>query len=244
MNVWSAVLWEAHLRRFEDAFHRYKKRTLTAEEAGELLGISARHFRHQCGRFETDGEDGLPDRRIGRVSRRRAPESELERMRRLYREEFAEFTVKHFHEHIRRALGYILGYTVARLALRQAMQGRRQAAANIARSGHAGRCRECCCIRTATHRWIALGLDVDLIVTMDDAPNRIYSAFCTEQEGTMSSFRGLRETIEAHGLFSSLYTDRGSHYFFTPKAGGEVDRKQLTQVGRALKQLGIRHIPS
>jgi hypothetical protein len=54
----------------------------------------------------------------------------------------------------------------------------------------------------------------------------------------------LAETIAAHGLFGSLYTDRGSHYFFTPKAGGKVDTKQLTQVGRALKQLGIRHIPS
>src|ERR1700679_3699978 len=93
------VLWEAHMRRFEDAFHRYKKRGLTAEEAGELLGMSARHFRRQCACFETDGEDGLRDHRLGRVSGRRAPESELARMRRLYREEFADFMVKHFHEH-------------------------------------------------------------------------------------------------------------------------------------------------
>ena len=60
----------------------------------------------------------------------------------------------------------------------------------------------------------------------------------------MSSFRGLRETIEAHGLFGSFYTDRGSHYFHMPVADGPVDKKTLTQVGRALKQLGIRHIPS
>jgi len=97
----------------------------------------------------------------------------------------------------------------------------------------------------STHRWIAaLGHDIDLIVTMDDATGWIYSVFFIGQEGTMSSFTGLRETILAHGLFGSLYTDRGSHYFHTPVAGGPVDKKQLTQVGRALKQLGIRHIPS
>ena len=97
----------------------------------------------------------------------------------------------------------------------------------------------------STHRWIgALGHDLDLIVTMNDATNWIYSAILVDEEGTMSSFLGLRETIAAHGLFGSLYTDRGSHCFFTPKAGGKVDKEHLTQVGRALAQLGIRHIPS
>ena len=63
-------------------------------------------------------------------------------------------------------------------------------------------------------------------------------------EGTASSFVGLKEVIAAHGLFSALYTDRGSHYFYTPKAGEPVDKTRLTQVGRALKQLGMAHIPS
>lgn len=230
------VLWEAHVRRFEDAFHRYRKRSLTADEAGELLGMSARHFRRQCGRFEADGEDGLRDRRIGRVSNRRAPESELERMRRLYREEFADFTVKHFHEHICRHHGYTLGYAVTRLALRASGDVRKAAGRGKHRKKRPRRPMPGMMLYQdgSTHRWIAaLGHDVDLIVTMDDATNRIYSAFFAEQEGTMSSFQGLRETIAAHGLFSSLYTDRGSHYFFTPKAGGKVDTKQLTQVGRA-----------
>ncbi len=84
----------------------------------------------------------------------------------------------------------------------------------------------------------------DLIVTLDDATGAILSAFFVEEEGTASSFRGLRETIECHGLFSSFYTDRGSHYFLTQTAGGRVDKGHLTQVGRALMQLGIKHIPS
>ena len=97
----------------------------------------------------------------------------------------------------------------------------------------------------SSHRWLAgLGRDLDLIVTLDDATGAIYSAFLVEQEGTMSSLLGLAETIAAHGLFSAFYTDRGGHYFHTPKAGGPVDKSKLTQVGRALQQLGITHIPS
>jgi hypothetical protein len=81
------------------------------------------------------------------------------------------------------------------------------------------------------------------VVTLDDATSAIYSAFLVDEEGTASSFRGLREVVATHGLFCSLYTDRGSHYFFTPEAGGPVSKTILTQVGRALKQLGIEHIP-
>jgi hypothetical protein len=50
------------------------------------------------------------------------------------------------------------------------------------------------------------------------------------------------ETFAGTGLPSSLYTDRGSHYFHTPKAGGPVDRTCRTQVGRALDRLGVEHI--
>src|SRR5258708_29304630 len=84
----------------------------------------------------------------------------------------------------------------------------------------------------------------DLVVTMDDATSEIYSAFLVEEEGTASTFRALLEVFAARGLPSSLYTDRGSHYFFTPKAGEAVDKEQLTQVGRALAHLGIEHIPA
>jgi hypothetical protein len=241
------VLWEAHVRRFQDALDRYKKGRLTAEEAGELLGLSGRHFRRQCLRYEAEGVDGLRDKRLGRVSHRRAPESELERMRRLYREEYADFTVKHFHEELRREHHYTLGYTVTRLALQSSGQVRPAEGRGRHRKKRVRRPLPGMLLFQdgSTHRWIAaLGHDVDLIVTMDDATSWIYSAIFVEEEGTMSSFLGLTETIAAHGLFGSLYTDRGSHYFYTPKADGAVDKKQLTQVGRALKQLGIRHIPS
>src|SRR3546814_187036 len=93
------------------------------------------------------------------------------------------------------------------------------------------------------HLWVpVLGRQVDLIATLDDATSELYSAFLVEEEGTASTFRALHAVIAAKGLFSSLYTDRGSHYFHTARAGGKVDRDHPTQVGRALRQLGIRHI--
>jgi hypothetical protein len=82
----------------------------------------------------------------------------------------------------------------------------------------------------------------DLVVTLDDATNAVYSGFIVAEEGTASSFRALAEVIDRHGLFCELYTDRGSHYFDTPKAGEAVSKSVQTQVGRALAQLGIRHI--
>ena len=81
-----------------------------------------------------------------------------------------------------------------------------------------------------------------MIVTLDDATSEIYSAFLVAEEGSASTFRALKQVFVARGLPGALYTDRGSHYFHTPEAGGKVDRNRPTQVGRALHQLGIEHI--
>ena len=243
----TAMLWEVFVSRFEEAFEQHKRHRLTGEEAGELLGMSGRNFRRLVVRYEEDGVEGLRDRRIGKLSPRRSPARELARMHDLYRERYRDFTVKHFHEQLVRRHNYKLCYTVTRLSL--------QAAGLVAKAKRRGAHRKKRERRPlpgmllfqdgSTHRWIAaLGRDLDLIVTLDDATGEIYSAFLVDQEGTMSSFLGLAETIRRHGLFGAFYTDRGSHYFITRKGESKVDKKELTQVGRALSQLGITHIPS
>ena len=242
------TLWEVFVLRFEEAMERYRKRRLTAEEAGELLGMSGRHFRRLLGRYEEEGADGLRDRRLGKPSPRRAPPAELTRMQILYQERYRDFTVKHFHEQMQRRHNYTLGYTVTRLAL----QGAGLVDKQKRRGGPHRKKRQRRPLPGmllfqdgSTHRWIgALDHDLDLIVTLDDATGAIYPAILVEEEGTMSSFLGLFETIAEQGLFRAFYTDRGSHYFYTPKAGGKVDKSKPTQVGRALAQLGITHIPS
>ncbi len=209
--------------------------------------MSGRHFRRLVVRYEEDGAEGLCDLRLGKPSPRRAPAAELTRMQRLYQERYRGMNVKHFHEHLVERHGYRLGYTVTRLAL--------QAAGLVSKAKRRGVHRQKRERRPlpgmllfqdgSTHRWLpGVEQELDLIVTLDDATGAIYSAFLVEEEGTMSSFLGLLETIGAHGLFGALYTDRGSHYFHTPEAGGKVDKTRPTQVGRALAQLGITHIPS
>lgn len=243
----TTVLWEVFVSRFEEALERYRKRRLTAAEAGELLNLSGRHFRRLCERYEEDGVEGLRDRRLGKASARRAPAGELARMRRLFVERYRDFNVKHFHEQMQHRHGYKLGYTVTRLSLQAAGLVSKAPRRSAHRKKRARRPLPGMLLFQdgSTHRWIAeLGHDLDLIVTLDDATGAIYSAFLVAEEGTMSSFQGVAETIARHGLFSAFYTDRGAHYFHTPKAGGKADKKHLTQVGRALAQLGISHIPS
>jgi hypothetical protein len=95
----------------------------------------------------------------------------------------------------------------------------------------------------STHEWVT-GKKWDLIVTMDDATNEHYSMFFVDEEGTASSFRGVEDVILKKGLFSSIYTDRGSHYWVTLEEGGRVSKTRFTQFGRAMQQLGIMMIPA
>ena len=200
----TTMLWEVFVTRFEEAFEGYKRHRLTGEEAGELLGMSGRNFRRLCVRYEEDGVEGLRDRRIGKRSPHRAPERELERMQELYRERYSDFTVKHFHEQLVRRHNYKLCYTVTRLSL--------QAAGLVAKAKRRGAHRKKRERRPlpgmllfqdgSTHRWIAaLGRDLDLIVTLDDATGEIYSAILVEQEGTMSSFLGWPRPSAGTALF-------------------------------------------
>ena len=230
--------------RFENLLERHERGELSQLEAAEMLGVSERTFRRWRERWREDGEAGLLDRRVGKPSPRRAPESELARARALYEEMYGGFTVKHFHEKLVKRHGYKLCYTVTRLALQQAGLVRPAKRRGAHRRKRPRRPMAGMLLHQdgSTHAWLPGQAPLDLIVTLDDATNEIYSGFLVAQEGTASSFRALAETVARCGLFCGLYTDRGSHYFHTPEAGGKVSKTQLTQVGRALAELGIEHI--
>lgn len=242
---WTEVLQGVREMRFEGLLDRHERGELKQEEAAEMLGISERTFRRWRDRLRDEGADGLRDRRLGKPSSRRAAVEEIQRMLGLYEERYGGFTVKHFHEQLRKRHNYKLGYTVTRLSLHGA--GLVEPAPR--RSAHRKKRPRRPMVGMMLHQdasrfaWLP-GDDrqYDLVVTLDDATSALYSAFLVEEEGTQSSFRGIGETIARHGLFCELYTDRGSHYFHTPKAGEPVSKTVRTQVGRALAQLGIRHI--
>lgn len=230
--------------RFSSLLERTEAKKLTQEEAAEMLGINVRTFQRWAVRYEAEGDDGLVDRRMGRPSPKRAHWQELERMLGLFRDTYSDFTVKHFHEQMVKRHGYVLGYTVTKLALHTAGLVRKAPKRSAHRKKRPRRPIPGMLLHQdgSRHVWIEGLPALDLIVTMDDATSEIYSAFLVEEEGTASTFRALREVISEHGLFCSFYTDRGSHYFYTPKAGEKVSKSQLTQVGRALSHLGIEHI--
>ena len=238
------ALEEIRIMRFEELLDRHEWGNLTQAEAGEMLGVSERTFRRWRDRYREEGAPGLGDRRIGKPSPRRAPESELARARALYAEMYGGFTAKHFHEHLQARHGYRLGYTVTRLALQAAGLVRRAPRRGAHRRKRPRRPLPGMLLHqdAARHAWLAGRPPLDLVVTLDDATNAVYSGILVAEEGTASSLRALAEVVADRGLFCSLYTDRGSHYFHTPVAGGGVDREHPTQVGRALAQLGIEHI--
>lgn len=241
------MLPEVRMARIVETLGRYWDGRLSCLEAAEVLGISERHFRRLRDRHEAEGAEGLIDRRRDRASSRAAPVDRIEWMLEEYRSRYFDFNVKHFHERIRAEAKFEYGYTWTRVQLQKAGLVTRAKRRSCHRKKRPRRPLPGMMLLQdgSTFRWVpGLEGELDLIATMDDATSEVYSAFLVDEEGTMSTFRALGEVIAARGLFSSLYTDRGSHYFHTPKAGGAVDKDKPTQVGRALAQLGIQHIPS
>lgn len=239
------------MARIEDAIGLHRKKKLSCVDAASMLGMSERHFRRLRDACEAKGAEGIIDRRRGRASGRRAPVDEIEWVIETFRTRYFDFTAKHFHEAVTgekmadgKAFSRSYSWTKTLLQSNGLVTKAKRRGAHRRKRARSPLPGMLVFQDASTHAWLPEGPPLDLVVTMDDATSRILSIFLVAQEGTPSSFRGLSETIGANGLFSSFYTDRGSHYFHTPKAGGKVDRERPTQVGRALAQLGIGHIAS
>lgn len=230
--------------RFEEAYGGWKRGSLTQEEAARILGVCDRTFRRYTQRFDDGGMEALLDKRISQASHRLAPVDEVVALAERYRKRYRGWNVCHFHSHYRRD-GGSRSYTWVKKCLQKAGLVKKAPRRGAHRKRREREPLPGMMIHQdgSRHEWVP-GKMWDLIVTMDDATNEHYSMFFVEEEGTWSSFRGVREVIAIHGLFSSFYSDRGSHYWITPKAGGKVDKENPTQFGRAMKQLGIEMIPA
>jgi transposase len=240
----SEALQGVRVIKFTSILGRYEAAELNQIEAAELLGIDERTFRRWRQRFEDDGEAGLLDRRLGKASGRRVPIDREHEVEALYRERYSGFTAKHFHEQLVTRHNFAWSYTWTKTFLHSKGLLEKAARRGAHRRKRPRRPMPGMMLHQdgSRHVWLQGLPALDLIVTMDDATSAIYSAFVCEEEGTASTFRALREVFSEHGLPLSLYTDRGAHYFHTAQAGAPVDRKQLTQVGRALERLGVEHI--
>ena len=232
--------------KVHEVIMRAMSKEITWFQAAEIIGISCRQMRRWKHRWENHGYEGLLDRRRGQPSPKRIAVPVLQEVLRLYREQYFDFNVRHFHEKLVEQHNIKLSYTWVKTAL--------QMAGLVKRARKHGKHRKrrerrplpgmMLHIDGSHHSWFQDGCYYDLIAIMDDATNEIYYAQLVEAESTFTVMTALREVVETKGVFCSLYSDRASHFFLTPKAGEPVADKHLTQVGRALTELRIKPIPA
>lgn len=217
---------------------------LTWIAAADILGVSARHMRRLRDRYERHGYQGVVDGRAGTPRRKRLRPAVIAELCRLRQERYADFSIQHFWEQATEKHGLQLSYTWTRLVLQAAglapkapargkYRRRRERRPLVGMLLH---------LDASTHAWLPAVPPQDLVVALDDADSRILYARFWPQEGTASTFGALAHVLQHHGRFAELYTDRGSHFCHTPRAGGAPAPDGETQVQRALKALGIRLI--
>jgi transposase len=232
--------------KLQDVMLRAMAKRITWFQAAEILGISCRQMQRWKTRFEHEGYEGLFDRRRGIPSPKRVPLKTVEEVLRLYKEQYFDFNVRHFHEKLSREHNIQLSYTWVKQALQGAglVKTRRKRGKHRKRRPRRPLPGMMLHIDGSQHRWFNDDRWYDLLVLMDDATSEIYYAQLVEQESTRTVLTALRAVVEQKGLFCALYSDRASHFFLTPKTGEPVDHHRVTQVGRALRELGIQLIPA
>ena len=245
MDSYSKAAMERTMK-IQEVLLRAMARKITWFQAAEILGFTDRHLRRIRERYQEFGYDGLFDRRRGQPSPKRVPLATVEMVLGLYRDKYFDLNVRHFHEKLNSQHQITLSYSWVKAAL--------QGAGLVARARQRGVHRKrrprrplpgmLLHIDGSRHQWFQDERWYDLIVILDDATSEIYYAQLVEEESTLTVMAGLKEVVERKGVFCALYSDRGSHFWLTPKAGGRVDPHRLTQVGRALRELGVQMIPA
>src|SRR5438445_12823471 len=234
------------MMKVQDVLLKAMAKKITWWAAGEVIGVSDRTMGRWRERMEEGGDAGLADRRKGKPSAQRIPLATVEEVLGLYKETYFDLNIRHFHEKLREEHHIELSYTW----VQKALQGAGRVAKRHKRGPHRRRRPRrpmpgmLLHIDGSKHQWLNDDRWHDLIVILDDATSTIYYAQLVEEESTRTVMAALREVIETKGLFCALYSDRGSHFFVTRKAGEKVDPHRLTQVGRAMKELGVQMIPA
>src|SRR6516165_8220245 len=216
------------------------------ERTMKVQEVILRAMRRWKWSYEHEGFKGLLDGRKGRPSWKRVPAGETERILGLYRDTYFDLNVRHFYEKVTRQHGVGLSYTWVKNLLQGAGLVKKSRDRKVHRKRRPRRPIPGMLLHIdgSHHRWFQDDRWQDLLVILDDATSEIYYAQLVEDEDTRTVMTALREVIVQKGLFCALYSDRARHFFYTPKAQQHVDRRQLTQVGRAMKELGVQMIPA
>ena len=245
MDSYSKAAMERAMK-IQEVILRAMAKKITWWQAAEILGFSDRHLRRIRERYEQFGYESLFDKRRGQPSPKRVPYATVEKVLGLYREKYFDLNVRHFHEKLGEQHGIELSYSWVKTVLQGAGLVARQRQRGVHRKRRARRPLPGMLLHIdgSHHQWFQDERWYDLIVILDDATSEIYYAQLVEDESTVTVMAGLKEVIERKVVFCALYSDRGSHFWLTPKAGGKIDPHRLTQVGRALRELGVQMIPA
>jgi transposase len=245
MDSYSKTAMERAMK-IQEVILRAMAKKITWWQAAEILGFSDRHLRRIRERYEQFGYESFFDRRRNRPSPKRVPFAQVEKVLALYREKYFDLNMRHFHEKLREQHEIDLSYTWVKTVLQGAGLVARQRQRGVHRKRRPRRPLPGMLLHIdgSHHQWFQDERWYDLIVILDDATSEIYYAQLTEEESTLTVMAGLKEVIEGKGVFCALYSDRGSHFWLTPKGGGKIDEHRLTQVGRALRELGVQMIPA
>jgi len=230
--------------KLQDVILKAMAKRLTWIEAAEIAGMSVRNMQRMRQRYVEHGYNGLADQRRGKLSYHRIPMATAEKVLGLYRERYFDLNVRHFHEKLRENHQIEISYSWVEKALQGAglVRSQKRRGPHRRRRPRRPLAGMLLHIDGSRHRWFEDDRWYDLVVILDDATSEIYYAQLVEEESTRTVMAGLREVIASRGLFCALYSDRGSHFFVTMKAGEPVDKNRLTQVGRAMKELGVQMI--
>jgi transposase len=233
--------------KLQDVILKAMAKKISWMEAAEIAGVTDRTMRRRMReRYQAFGYTGLFDQRKGKRSVHRIAMETAEEVLRLYQETYFDLSIRHFHEKLWDEHGIRLSYTWVQQALQGAglVGKRRKRGPHRRRRPRRPLAGMLLHIDGSKHQWLNDDRWHDLIVILDDATSEIYYAQLVEEESTRTVMAALREVIETKGLFCALYSDRGSHFFVTTREGEKVDKHRLTQVGRAMKELGVQMIPA
>ena len=232
--------------KVQEVILRAMAKKITWWQAAEILGVSLRTMRRWKLAYQRNRFRALFDGRKGKPNWRKAPAEEVEKVLALYQEQYHDLNVRHFHEKLTEKHDIRWSYTWLKNVLQGAGLVKKRGKQKPHRKRRARRPLPGMLLHIdgSHHQWFCDDRWYDLLVILDDATSEIYYAQLVDDESTRTVMAGLRYVVEHKGVFCTLYSDRAGHFFLTPKAGQPVDRRQRTQVGRAMKDLDIEMIPA
>jgi transposase len=225
--------------------HEVKRKHLTQRGAAAQLGISDRWVRKLLIRVKREGDRGVVHRLRGRPSKRRLAEGVRAKALELVKSKYGDFGPTLACEYLAKKDGV----KVSKETLRQWLvaAGLRRVKRRKAEEVHFWRPRRSCRGElvqwdTSEHEWLeGRGPKLYLVVMIDDASSRAYGRF-VRHDSTEENLRVLGGYLESWGRPVEFYTDKSSLFTVNRprvEAADEEVKEELTQIGRALRELGI-----